>query len=60
MNLDQAVKVLGKIAIPIKTRGDYTKHQAVLLGIEALKRIQAIRITDRVERITRLPGETEE
>ncbi len=60
MKLDTAVErleALKKSGVWVDPELD---DQAVELGIQALRRIQAIRITDRVERITRLPGETGE
>ncbi len=59
MTLDEAINVMTDILTFVKPGDPPEEHQALELGIQAIRRIQAIRITDRVERITRLPGETE-
>lgn len=59
MIIDEAIKELEELSIPIKTRADYRKHLAVRLGIEALWRVKQRRqnVCDLEDQF--LPGETE-
>ena len=40
MTDEQAIKELNTLKLPIKTEQDYRRHQAIRLGIEALKERQ--------------------
>jgi hypothetical protein len=59
MKIEEAITILNRLELPLKTRQDKLQHRAVRLGIEALIRLkehreQHIDITFRA-----LPGETE-
>jgi len=60
MKIDEAIERLGKLRLPIKTQENHKDHEAVRLGIEALKRIQVSR--KHFSRVfpTPLPGETKD
>jgi len=40
MTIDEAIKELNGLSLPLRTIADRRKHDAVLLGIEALKRVK--------------------
>jgi len=52
------IEELGQLKLPIKTEEDHRKHQAVRLGIEALKWIYALRGIVKSLPPDKLPGET--
>jgi hypothetical protein len=60
MTIDEAITQLKQLPLPLKTRSDYKKHQAVRLGIEALKRIKEGREMNYEYFSHWLPGETKE
>lgn len=43
MTIDEAIKELEQLSLPIKTKGDYKKHTAVTMGIVALKAVKVYR-----------------
>jgi hypothetical protein len=57
MKIDDAIERLGSISLPIKTKDDHANHEAVWLGIEALKRVKEDRYYE-VASQKPLPGET--
>lgn len=60
MTLDEAIKRNKELWLPIKTEEDHKNHEAIRLGIEALKGIKAIRCGAISDVKQPLPGETEE
>jgi len=60
MTDEQAIKELNTLKLPIKTEQDHRRHQAIRLGIEALKRIQEARVKYHSVWGDTLPGEDEE
>jgi len=43
MKIEEAIKELNTLKLPIKTEQDHRRHQAIRLGIEALKRVKDLR-----------------
>ena len=60
MTIDEAIEVLGDILRYVKPGDPPEEHDAITLGIEALKTIKAERTIYGFKRQVRLPGETEE
>ncbi len=58
MTIDEAIRTLKKLALPIKTESDYANHLAVRLGIEALERERERRFNPRIQPRVLLAGET--
>lgn len=59
MHLSKAIELLAKIPIMMRTAQDRDNRDAVLLGIEALKRLKFLRGLSHNEGTLHLPGETE-
>lgn len=64
MKIEEAIEILQKLTLPIKAEQDHRQHQAVRLGIEALKRIKVEREHFSMSLVlyigAPLPGESEE
>lgn len=59
MTIDEAIRELEQLPLPLKTGGDHERHLAVRIGIEALKRVKAQRGPGGEIGALGLPGETE-
>jgi hypothetical protein len=59
MTIDEAIERLRKLPLPLKTKNDMGNHNAVMLGIEALKRCKEYRLPGLVRYSRLLPGETD-
>jgi hypothetical protein len=60
MTIEEAIKELNTLELPMKTAQNYDKHLAVRLGIEALKRIKEQKTQIPPWTGSLLPGETED
>lgn len=60
MKIDKAIEILYQTRIPLKTAADHDTLDAIMLGIDALKRIKLHRTDRRYPFNTLLPGETPE
>jgi len=60
MTLKEAIEVLRDIVTYVKPGDPPEEHDALKLGIEALKRIQHLRGYSMTQVDTKLPGETKE
>jgi hypothetical protein len=64
MTIDEAIKVLLRLGLRIRTEQDYRRHKAARLGIEALERIKILRDSVPAVKLNLadhlLPSETEE
>ena len=60
MTIDEAIKLLNKDIDDPGSVDIMNVNKAEELAIEALKRLEAIRLRDPIEALTKLPGETED
>jgi len=60
MTIDEAIEILGDIIRFVKPADPPYEHDALKLGIEALRRIQKLRGYSMTQVDTKLSGETEE
>lgn len=60
MTIDEAIEKLNKLSLPIKTQYDHANHEAVRLGIEAMKQWKIYRSGGVPSQEYLLPGETAE
>jgi len=60
MKIEKAIEILYQTRIPLKTATDHDTLDALMLGIEALKRVGDMRISPCTTADELLPGETEE
>ncbi len=60
MTIDKAIKELEEFTVFPHAVYPGRLMPSIKLGIEALRRLQAIRLRDSIEALTSLPGETEE
>jgi hypothetical protein len=58
MTIEEAVKELNTLELPIETEQDHRKHLAIRLGIEAIKEIKRCRDNGYRFICIRLPEET--
>lgn len=60
MNIPKAIELLLSQEIKLKTASDHDHYKAILLGVQALKRVEDYRQFDELHCKNPLPGETED